>query len=95
MSELEEAVAARLRRALSIPVYTTPPIEVPKRVDRIMLTEEPMRYSIEAYNNAKFGSGSTTHHWITKSDGRVLCSRCGQQYEGGIHNDETCPEAPK
>lgn len=38
---------------------------------------------------------NTTHHWLPKSDGRMVCAYCGIDYDGGKHNDETCPEAPK
>ena len=45
---------------------------------------------------------NTTHHWVPKYTtmrGEVVnttfCVNCGIDYQGGVRNDETCPEAPK
>ena len=43
-----------------------------------------------------------THHWVTtyrtvkgEPVSKMQCYYCGITYEGGIHNEEPCPEAPK
>ena len=44
-----------------------------------------------------------SHHWVRHREViykgehsfSMKCQYCGIAYEGGIHNDETCPEAPK
>ena len=43
-----------------------------------------------------------THHWtvvtnVVKGEpvSQMKCQRCGIAYDGGKHNEEVCPEAPK